>query len=67
MSDVTFGLSPERMKQLLECKPTEGLTPAKPPQAPARKPKAIKAVKVAVSPDVLLAKVGLDRSGCSPS
>jgi len=61
MSDVTFGLSPERMKQLLECKAEVGLTPAKPPQAPARKPKAVKAVKVAISPDVILAKVGLDR------
>ena len=61
MSDVTFGLSPERMKQLLECKAEVGLTPAKPPQAPARKPKAVKVVKVSVSPDVILAKVGLDR------
>jgi len=57
--DVNFGLSPDRIRQLLECKPTEGLTPAKPvPKAIARTPKA-KTPKPAFSE--LVAKIGLSR------
>jgi hypothetical protein len=57
--DINFGLSPDRIRQLLECKPTEGLTPAKPvPKAIARTPKA-KTPKPAFSE--LVAKIGLSR------
>ena len=57
--DVNFGLSPDRIRQLLECKPTEGLTPAKHvPKAIARTPKA-KTPKPAFSE--LVAKIGLSR------
>jgi hypothetical protein len=57
--DVNFGLSPDRIRQLLECKPTEGLTPAKPvPKSIARTPK-VKTPKPAFSE--LVAKIGLSR------
>jgi hypothetical protein len=57
--DVNFGLCPDRIRQLLECKPTVGLTPAKPvPKVIVRVPKA-KTAKPAFSE--LVAKIGLSR------